>query len=170
MKNNLLKTLTSTLIFLNIIFLMMLFFSIGKNARINQAFSPRQTAKIQITVLEESSLIPINNATVCIVDSRHYEKTNKHGRTSIISVPIIPSNNFSMSTLPQFGYLTILVYKTGYSDNLTLNYPILPETLSVGLTIKMRPIINEEDLEPTILSTVPNIDWCKKLIKLYKKN
>ena len=74
MKNNLLKTLTSTLIFLNIIFLMMLFFSIGKHARINQAFSPRQTAKIQITVLEESSLIPINNATVCIVDSRTMKK------------------------------------------------------------------------------------------------
>ena len=170
MKYNLCKTLARTLIFLNIIFLMMLFFSFGKNSITNQAFSPRQTAKLQITVLEESSLIPINNATVCIVDSRHYENTNKHGQTSIISVPIIPLNNFSMSSLPQFGYLTILVYKSGYSDNLTLNYPILPETLSVGLTIKMRPIINEEDLEPTVSSITPNVDWCKNLIKLYKKN
>lgn len=170
MKTNLFNSLIKTLAFLNIVFLLLLIFTFGKKSETNQAFSPRQTAKIQITVIEEDTLLPINNATVCIIDSRHYENTNKHGKTGFISVPVVPINNYSLSSVPQFGSLSILVYKTGYADNLTLNFPIYPETISVGLVVKMRPIINKEDLSPTISSEKPNMAWCENLIKLYKKN
>ena len=151
-------------------FAITLFISIGKNISISPVFNSFQNASMQINVVEESSLKPIDNATVCIVEARHYENTNKYGRTGFISVPIIKANNYSLSNIPDYGTLTILVYKPGYSDNLTFNFRIMPKTISVGLTIRLRPIINSEDLEPTINGICPDQAFCKNLIKLYKKN
>lgn len=170
MNKNLLSTLFSTFIILNIMSVSALVFSLGRKSNIISTSNIFQKATMQINVVEESSLKPIDNATVCIVEARHYENTNKHGRTGFMSVPIIKTNNYSLSNIPDYGTLTILVYKTGYSDNLTFNFHIMPKTISVGLTIRLRPIINKEDLEPTINGICPDPGFCRNLIKLYKKN
>lgn len=170
MNKNLFYSLLSTLLILNIVLISTLFFSLGQKSNSKPIFKAFQNATMQINVVEESSLKPIDNATVCIVEARHYENTNKYGRTGFMSVPIIKTNNYSLSNIPDYGTLTILIYKTGYSDNLTFNFHIMPKTISVGLTIRLRPIINKEDLEPTINGICPDPGFCKNLIKLYKKN
>lgn len=169
MNKNLFSTLLSTIFILIILFSFSLVFSLGQKST-KPAFNSFQKATMQINVVEESSLKPVDNATVCIVEARHYENTNKHGKTGFISVPIIKANNYSLSNIPDYGTLTILVYKSGYSDNLTFNFHIIPKTISVGLTIRLRPIINQEDLKPTINGICPNEEFCINLIKLYKKN
>lgn len=161
----------SLLIFFNILSICLLCYNAGKNSFVKQTSALlKQSGKIMVTVLEESTLKPIDNATVCIIETRHYENTNKHGKTNYISVPILPNTNFNMTNQREYGELTILVYKSGYSDYLSFYNMISPGFTNVGIVIKLKPIINKEDTFPTIDVKYPDTSWCEKLIKLYKKN
>jgi len=164
------KLALSLLILSNLFSCLTLSFALGKkSALISQTLSNKETGSVQIKVLEESTLKPIDGATVCIVDTRHYENTNKHGKTNLIHVPIRQNPNFNLSLERPYGELTILVYKAGYADYLSFYNMIRPNTTNVGIVVKLKPIINEEDTDPIIDINYPDKLWCENLIKLYKK-
>lgn len=160
-----------SLFLLNISSACMLIFNAGKNSFSRQTnLQIKQSGKIIVTVLEESTLKPIDNATVCIIETRHYENTNIHGKTNYIIVPILPNTNFNLTNQREYGELTILVYKSGYSDHISFYNMIYPGFINAGIVIKLKPIINQEDISPVIDTKSPDKSWCEKLIKLYKKN
>ena len=165
------KVFVALLALFNMISCLMLFFFMGKQSQIKQtSIWLKEYTKIQVQVLEETTLKPIDNATVCVVENRHYENTNIHGRTSYITVPIKPNNNFDISYKRNYGEITLLVYKSGYADYLSFYNIVKSEQTKVGIIIKLRPIVNLEDLKPTITMNFPDSDWCENLIKLYKKD
>lgn len=169
-KDSLINTLIGVLILVNSLLCFSLFYSLGRQAATKQITANiSESGKIQIKVLEANTLKPIDGATVCIVETRHYENTNKYGQTSIIEVPIIRNQNFDLSLSRNWGELTILVYKSGYADNISFYQSLKPNTTKVGLTIFLSPIINEEDFTPTISLESPDQTWVESLIKLYKK-
>lgn len=127
------------------------------------------TGKIQVEVLEANSNRPIDNATVCVIESRHYESTNKYGKTSLITVPIIKNVNFDLSVERSWGEVTLLVYKNGYADSINFYTAVIPNSTRVGIIIYLWPIIAEEDSRPNVNIDSPNELWIKSLIKLYKK-
>ena len=141
-----------------------------KNHQItNQIINTTSTAKVIIQVIDEFSNKPIDNATVCILETKHYENTNKHGLTNSIEVPIIRNSNFDLHLKRTWGELTILVYKNGYYDNISFYNNVYPNSTRVGLTIKLREIIYPEENNTIITTELPNKQWCETLIKLYKK-
>ncbi len=127
------------------------------------------TGKIQVEVLEANSNRPIDGATVCVIESRHYENTNKYGKTSLISVPIIKNVNFDLSVERTWGEVTLLVYKNGYADSINFYTAVMPNSTRVGIIIYLTPIISTGDLAPSVNIESPNKLWIESLIKLYKK-
>ncbi len=164
------KIFILTLAFLNLASLCLLFYRFGTINKIKQTNAQtNQSGKIQIEVIDDMSGKPVDGATICIIETRHYETTNKHGKTEFIDVPIIRNQNFDLSLERPYGEFTILVYKDGYADNLSFYNFIKPETTRIGIKIRLRNIINPDDAEPTITVNSPDITWSKALIKLYKK-
>lgn len=159
-------SILSLLLFLEFIFLS---YSFGKNSINQTSLNFAQSGKIQIKVLESNTLSPIDNATICIIETRHYETTNKHGLSNIITVPILRNTNFDLSLTRNWGELTILVYKNGYADNISFYQSIIPNTTRMGLIIYLNPITSTDDISPTISTEEPNISYAQRLIKLYKK-
>lgn len=171
MKNFLFKsiiTLTSITLLISCFYL---FYNIGKISNNSKHIiaTAKDSAKIKIHVIEQNTGKPIDGATVCIIETRHYENTNKYGYTNLINVPIIRNTNFDMSHSRNWGELTILVYKNGYSDNITFYTSVIPNSTKVGVVIQLAPIISSEDNSPDISVESPNYSWTKQLIKLYKK-
>ena len=144
-------------------------YSFGKQKSNFISTTYTQSGRVQIKVLEANTLTPIDNATVCIIETRHYETTNKYGKTNLITVPILRNNNFDLSLTRNWGELTILVYKNGYSDNISFYNSIIPNTTRIDLIIYLSPITSSSDLSPTISVEEPNNNYIHRLIKLYKK-
>lgn len=128
-----------------------------------------QMGKIVVTVLETNTLNPIDNATVCVIETRKYYATNKKGLTETITVPIITNDNFNQSLKRDWGEITLLIYKTGYADSINFYTAITNNNTRVGFVVYLTPIINEEDNKPSINVEQPNSTWAQELIKLYKK-
>ena len=160
----------SFLLLLNIISSFYLFYNLGQNSASKQINAiSNQSGRIQIEVLDDLSGKPIDMASVCIIETRHYEKTDKYGKTGFIEVPILKNNNFDISLERPYGEFTILVYKDGYADNISFYNLIKPNTTKIGIKIRLRTIINAEDEFTTISVNPPDQHWSDALIKLYKK-
>ena len=143
-------------------------FSLAKISKVS-AQNSSATGFVSIKVLEENSLVPILNATVCIVETRGYYQTDKYGYTQKIAVPVIPNPNFDISLKRDWGEFTIIVYKNGYSTFVSYYNTVLAGTTNVGIVCTLCPIINSSD--PTIISAVQNppTDYTTALVNLYKK-
>lgn len=164
------KIFIFALAILNLLSLCTLCFKVGQNTKVKQINAQtNQSGRIQIEVIDDLTGNAIDGATVCIIETRHYETTNKHGKTDFIEVPIIRNQNFDLSLQRPYGEFTILVYKDGYADNLSFYNFIKPETTRVGIKIRLSTIINPDDTKPTITINSPDSTWSEALIKLYKK-
>ena len=169
-KNLLFETTVLILLTIFICFCFSIFYNLGRLSNTKQSMATIiESGKIQIKVLEANTLSPIDNATVCIIETRHYENTNKNGITSLIEIPIIRNQNYDISLPQKWGNLTILVYKSGYADNISFNNCVFPSSTNIGTTIFLSPIINKADNTPTVSIDKPNNIWIQSLIKLYKK-
>ncbi len=156
------------LILLNAISLLsLLVFSFKDNAI--YASTASQSGKIVVQVLESNSNRQIDGATVCVIETRHYENTDKYGKTSMIEVPIIRNSNFDISLERPFGEVTLLVYKNGYADSINFYQSVMPGSTRVGIVIYLTPIISESDNKTEISMEKPNEVWINNLINLYKK-
>jgi|GEM_PF-5025994 len=124
---------------------------------------------IVVTVLEEGTLAPINNATICIIETKTYTYTNSKGLTGKIPVPILINQNYGASLSPPNGEVTILAYKSGFADSITFNVKIPTASTRIGFIIYLSPIYNASDTNPKITSELPNETWAKELIKNNKK-
>lgn len=177
LKNKLFIFIFALLIIFNLLSSMLLFYHLGYNLKANQfdnslpaANLNSSTGKIQVEVLEANTNKPIDAATVCIIETRHYENTNKYGVTSLISVPILKNSNFNISLERQWGEITILVYKDGYADNINFYTSVIPGSTGVGIIVYLTPIISKDDNVITTNVEKPDDSWVKSLITLYKKH
>lgn len=122
-----------------------------------------------IKVIEEGSLSPINNATICIVETRCYYQTDKYGYSQKIPVPVLTNQNFNISLKRQFGEFTIIVYAPGYTTLVSYYNQVYAGMTNAGIVCKLPLIINSTD--PNIISHAnkPTEDYSAELVQLYKK-
>lgn len=131
--------------------------------------SMQSNASIVITVLENGTNKPIDNAAVCIIETKSYYSTNNNGVTEKIEVPVIRNQNFDNSLIRNFGEITILAYKPGYSDHIHFYEEVRPSQTKLGIIIKLTPIYSQTDTTPTITCNTPNKSWAEQLINIFKK-
>ena len=127
------------------------------------------TGFVSIKVLESNSLEPILNATVCIVETRGYYQTDKHGYTEKIAIPVITNPNFDISLKRDWGEFTIIVYKNGYSTFVSYYNSVLAGSTNVGIICALSPIINASDPQIIVSANKPSSDYTTALVNLYKK-
>ncbi len=169
-KNLIFKISICLLVFLNILSLTIFSYSLGKSTYAKQSTAKiNDSGKIQVQVLEANTNKPIDSATICVIETRHYENTNKYGMSTLISVPIIRNTNFDISLERSWGEITLLVYKNGYADNISFYRKIMPGSTRVGIVVHLSPIISESDNKIEVSLENPNEIWIKSLIQIYKK-
>ena len=133
-----------------------------------QTATPLTFGKLVLTILEKGTTLPVDNATVCIVETRQYFSTNNKGVTPTIEIPIL-KNNLSNNLEQYWGEITIIAYKPGYRDHVTFYKQVPINKTMIGSTIFLSPIYSESDLFPTVSTDSPIMDWTIELIKNYKQ-
>lgn len=146
-----------------------LFCLAAKNSSKAAFSSTNPTGYAIIKVLEDASMSPINNATICVVETRCYYQTNKYGYTEKIPVPVISNKNFDISLKRDYGEFTIIVYAPGYTTLVSYYNAVYSGMTNAGIVCKLQPIINAGDRQFTSSANKPSDDYTEKLITLYKK-
>lgn len=130
------------------------------------ASSQNEYAYLKISIIDLKTREPINNATVCIVETERYYTTDKNGNTPTIQVPYIKNSNFDNILERPWGDITILAYKDGYVDYLVF-YIMVQKNSTRYLTLTLAPY--SAGSEPYLLIESPDNEWAKELITKYKK-
>ncbi|MBQ7579655.1 MAG: hypothetical protein IJT25_03905 [Clostridia bacterium] len=146
-----------------------MFYILSIKKETTSVYSQSEFGSIIVSVLEKGSLAPIDNATVCVIETRQYYSTTNNGLTEKISVPIIENSTFSNSLKQNYGTITLLVYKLGYSSVISFYNIVKKNTTSVGNVVFLEPIINSIDNKTEIITNNPDSAWANELAKLYKK-
>lgn len=114
---------------------------------------------IQLKVIDSTTSLPVDNASICITDYRIYTQTDKHGYTDTISIP----------TKTAVQTLTLLIYKNGFNDFIYYNLKVKQSQKRVDIVINLSPIINPQDINPDLYFEKPGKKEVNDLIKEYKK-
>lgn len=126
--------------------------------------SSTKFASLLIHVKDNYSGDPINNATICIINTRQYYTSNKNGYTDTISLPL-----FDEYQHDDYYFYNLLIYKNGYNDFFYFNLKVKPNQKRADVVIPLIPIINESDMETTLFYEPPYEKTINTLIKENKK-
>jgi hypothetical protein len=123
-------------------------------------------AYLKISIIDLKTREPLENATVCILETKQYYTTDKYGNTPTIQAPYLKNSNFDDVLERPWGDITILAYKDGYVDYLVF-YIMVQKNKTRYLTLTLAP--HSVGSEPYLIIESPDDDWAKEIIKRYKK-
>ena len=128
-----------------------------------------KAAHLTVTVKEAITNIPLENATVCIIETNSYYQTDKGGKTKLITVPVIKNANFDGSSPRPWGEITLFVYKDGYIDFILFYVMVYEGQTRTGPNITLYPNYDPENAVTHSLIEGPDNDWVETLTKKYRK-
>lgn len=118
---------------------------------------------LQLKVLNASNNLPIENATICILDNFSYYQTQKSGFSEMIKIPLVDSWRKS------YCYeINLLIYKNGFCDFLYFNLKLLENQKRTDVVIYLEEIISEK-IAPTIFIEPPVEATINSIIDAFKK-
>jgi hypothetical protein len=124
------------------------------------------SAYLKIKIIDLKTREPLENATVCIVETSKYYTTDKQGNTPTIQVPYLKNSNFDNVLERPWGDITILAYKDGYVDYLVF-YIMVQKNKTRYLTLTLAPY--SVGSKPYLIIESPDDAWAKEIIKKYKR-
>lgn len=135
--------------------------------KIIAAVDSKSYGYIQVKVLDNYTLKPVENATVCVIENRSYNITDKNGNTQKVEVPIFRNSSYDNTLLRSWGEITLLVYKTGYASHISFYNEVYAGTTRVGIVCYLSP----ETTQTSITSSceTPNQSYLEALVLHYKK-
>lgn len=126
--------------------------------------SSTRFASLLIHIKDNYSGDPINNATICIINTRQYYSSNKNGYSDTISLPL-----FDEYQHDDYYFYNLLIYKNGYNDFFYFNLKVKLNQKRADVVIPLIPIINESDIKTTIFYEPPFQKTIDELIKENKR-
>lgn len=130
----------------------------------SEVLSRTQFSSVIIHVKDNHADKPINNATICVLNTRQYYHTNKNGNTDNIQIPL-----FDEYKKDDYYIYNLLVYKSGYNDYIYYGLKVKPSQKRADISIPLIPIINYQDIETTIYFEPPYPKSIDTIIKENKK-
>jgi len=121
-----------------------------------------------ISVFDSQENTPIQNATICILETKEYYQTNKLGSIKF-SLPANNNNSLKYSSPKKdWQEYTLLIYKNGYYPHLYFGLKIKHNTLSSGIAITLKNLSFPNDTPYTTDYSYPTHDWLEQIINEYK--
>ncbi len=133
-------------------------------SQITTTWLPLKETSILIYVKNKYTDEPIDNATICILNTREYYSTNKYGYTDTIKLQL-----YEDSFDGEFYYFDLLIYKNGFNEFLYFNLKTKPNQKRTDIVIDLTEIINDLDNKPNIFFEPPQDITIKKIIKENKR-
>lgn len=137
--------------------------------RTSSVFSGTKTASLSITVKDAATEEPLENSTVCIIETGGYYKTDKDGKTGVIKVPLLKNTNFDKSSPRPWGEITLLAYKDGYIDFILFYVMVYENQTRNGPNIYLYATDDPETALTHSLVEGPETGWVNDLVRKYKK-
>lgn len=152
---------------LTLVFLSLLLFNSALYSSATQTNSPYSQGKVVINVY--SGTTPIDNATVCIIETGEYYYTTQSGATKTITIPATSEKQFKSFKDKPFTEYTLLVYKNGYLPHIYYGLKITPNTTKIGVTINLTELGINPNIAYTQSYEYPSDAYSENIIASYKK-
>lgn len=125
--------------------------------------------KAIIAVFDKHENTPIDNASICVLDTREYYQTNKLGSCVLSFETSKQTKPIFNNSLKEFDEYTLLIYKNGYYPHFYHNLKIEHNITRTGIIIKLEPLSLETEISYTEDFDFPPQDWSKTAIQYYRK-
>ncbi len=126
-----------------------------------------ETASLKITLRDSFDASYIKDATVFVLETESYFKTDEKGQTGIINIPYERDARYDSTSSKNFMEITLLIYKEGYIDYILLHTAIYSGEVKNKLVILDK---KQDDLMSYYVFTdEANHTWIEKIIAKYKK-
>lgn len=122
---------------------------------------------VQVKVIDSYSLLPVANATVCIIENRYYSTTDTNGNTPKIQVPIYRNSAYDNTLLRSWGEITLLVYKPGYASHISFYNEVYAGVTRIGLVCYLSQ--ESPNIKITSSCETPNQAYLQSLVIHYQK-
>ena len=122
-----------------------------------------------VSVFDKQDQTPINNATICIIETGEYFTTNKLGAIKF-TLPAKAKNKLSFSN-PNKNWqeYTLLIYSNGFYPHVYYGLKIVANNTKTGIVINLEQLSTNSPQTYTQEYEYPNDIWTLQLIKKYKK-
>lgn len=122
-----------------------------------------------IAVFDKYDSTPIDNATICILETREYYQTNKLGSLILSFETTRQTKPVFNNSLKDFDEYTLLIYKNGYFPHFYHNLKIEHNITRSGIIVNLEPLYPEAEISYTEDFDYPSSDWSKSVIKYFRK-
>ena len=130
--------------------------------------TPREGRAI-IAVYDKFESTPIQNATVCILETQTYYETSKLGLVTL-SFPLSTKNTLNTSPLDApFQNFTLLIYANGYLPHFYHGIKIEHNITKTGVVINLTPLTTNLNSTYTESYEFPNTAYSENLIKKFRQ-
>lgn len=127
-------------------------------ATTKETFFTPDFGKIIVSVIDKHSSKPIQNATICITNTREYFFTNKLGMTHPIKLITTVDSTY-----------TLLIYSNGYYPHIYYGLTVVKNSTKTGIVIMLEEVYPESNITYTESYEFPSKTQANQLIKEYKK-
>ena len=124
--------------------------------------------KVVISVFSKSDHTPIENATVCVIETNEYFFTSSLGSTQKIQLQASKKSDiyFSLNTWTEY---TLLIYKNGFYPHLYYGLKIQPNQTKTGIVITLTERMPHDEFTFTQSYEYPSTSWSENIIDKYKR-
>lgn len=127
------------------------------------------SGKAVVAVFDKYENTPIDNATICVLETREYYQTQKLGSCVLTFETTKQTKPIFNNSLKEFDEYTLLIYKNGYYPHFYHNLKIQHNITRTGIIIKLEPLALETEISYTEDFDYPPQDWSETAIQYYRK-
>lgn len=126
------------------------------------------TCILKFEVVDGFTDMPITDAVVVIPEINKEFRTNSAGFTDSIEVPVIKDTRFDAFLPQDWGGITVLVYKKGYTEYALFYTNTKPKYTRPPIKIYLFSNDNVDSDQPFSIIEGPDRNWVKDVLKKYR--
>lgn len=132
------------------------------------SFSNSGKAQLSVNVVEGYSEMPIENASVVVLETGKVYQTDANGYTQVFEVPVLRDTRFDDILSKPWGEVTLIIYKEGFMPYALFYLQVIDGQTREGVKILLFEQGVSKSSEPFSIIEGPNRLWVDKLIKMYQ--
>ena len=126
------------------------------------------TARLTVSVVEGYTEMPIEKASVVVVETGKVYQTDENGMTEVIEVPLVRDTRYDRILQKPWGEVTLIIYKDGFVPYALFYLQVLGGQTREGVKILLFEQDKTQSNTPFSIIEGPSRIWVNELVEKYR--
>lgn len=126
-----------------------------------------KTGYVSFSVMDGDTYEPLSDINIIVLETEKKYTTDKNGSSEKISVPIIYDTRFDNILKKNWGEITVVFYKEGYTPYALFYLQVMPDEFRENVEILMFGEKQSSDSSAFSIIEGPRRDWVNSVVEKY---